>query len=73
MLEAPARDLIRRCIDEARRRELGAELDDDGQTDMQATAHATKALAVASWEAAKGDPLYALVLAFDELDRRAVA
>lgn len=69
MLEAPTRDLIRRRIDQARRRDLGAELDDDGRTDLRDRS-GQAGLAVASWEAAKGDPLYALVLALDELDRR---
>ncbi|HXH88260.1 MAG TPA: hypothetical protein VNI55_06600 [Gaiellaceae bacterium] len=55
-----------------RRRQVGHNLGANGDADLRASGNSGKqALAVASWEAAGGDPLAALSLALDELARRA--
>lgn len=71
VLDARTRDHIRWSIDAQRRRQLGAELDVDGRTDMQMTSHGAKALE--AWEATGGDPLAALGFALDVLEGRKAA
>lgn len=63
------------AIDRTRRRELGAELDPDGHTNLRASGSRAgfPGLPVIAWEAANGDPLEALSLALDEIARRAAA
>lgn len=73
MLDAPTREHIRRRRDEARRRDLGAGLDADGRTGMQANTRGGKALAIVAWDACDGDALAALTFALDVLEGRAAA
>lgn len=62
--------LVRRRISDARRRLAGAELDADGQTDIQGTGTMGTALPVIAWDACDGDGLLALAYALDVLKMR---
>lgn len=70
-MSGPERAALRRLIDRATRRQLGAELDERGRTDLPGAAHGHKALACVAWDAAGGDPLLALTLAVDNVRAKA--
>jgi hypothetical protein len=68
-VDADTRSLVRRSVSNARRRLAGAELGENGMTDMQAAPKNT-ALPLVAWEACDGDGLLALAYALDFLDTK---
>lgn len=67
-MDGPLCEHLRHRIDETCRRQLGAELDDDGRTHIPEGPRTS--LAFAACEAADGDPLLALCLALNTFESR---
>jgi hypothetical protein len=67
-VNAETRALVLRRVSDARRQLVGAELDANEDTDMQAAGMKRRALPLVAWEVAERDPLLALAYALDFLE-----